>query len=135
MFDKEETGINLDDAAFQIAFAVRDYRSNTYKNDPAYVTWRVDVFEGDGSTDQIVQTVDTHLCNDEDWSKFYPPSKSSKAKIEFVKREKVMMCMNKTDTNGKLVNKKLFGVDDVHPHRRIDLVILTLSTSRAFLSS
>ena len=51
MFDKEETGINLDDAAFQIAFAVRDYRSNTYKNDPAYVTWRVDVFEGDGSTD------------------------------------------------------------------------------------
>ena len=32
--------------------------------------------------------------------------------------------MNKTDRDGKIVNKKLFGVDDVHPHRRIDLVYI-----------
>lgn len=35
-----------------------------------------------------------------------------------------MLCMNKTDRDGKIVNKKLFGVDDVHPHRRIDLVYI-----------
>jgi hypothetical protein len=53
MFDGENSAINLDKHNFHIAFAVRDYKSNEYKNDPSKVTWRVDVFEGDGSSDFI----------------------------------------------------------------------------------
>jgi hypothetical protein len=68
--------------------------------------------------------VGTHICTEEDWSKFYKPSKSSKAKIDFVKRKGVMMCLDDLDLKGSQVKKNLFGVDDVHPHRRIDLVYL-----------
>ena len=50
VFDSEATAIELADQNFHMAFAVRDYKTNEYKSDPRYVTWRVDVFEGDGST-------------------------------------------------------------------------------------
>jgi hypothetical protein len=33
-----------------------------------------------------------------------------------------MWCLNDTDTEGRKINKKLFGPDDGKPHRRIDLI-------------
>ena len=45
----EETAIDLDTTNFQMAFLVRDMKTNEPKDDPAYVEWFGAIFESDGT--------------------------------------------------------------------------------------
>jgi hypothetical protein len=60
-----------------MAFTARDYSTGKILNDPSIVEWKVNILEGDTTGDKIVQTIGTHLCTDEDYSKFWPSSKAT----------------------------------------------------------
>ena len=65
---------------YQIAIAVVEYKSRKPIDDPEYVRW----------VPQLVRTIDNiktelplsyHKCNEDDFAKFYPPSRRSKKKL------------------------------------------------------
>ena len=70
----------FDENNYQIAIAVVEYKSRKPINDPEYVRW----------VPQLVRTIDNiktelplsyHKCNEDDWAKFYSPSRRSKTKL------------------------------------------------------
>ena len=72
------------------------------------------------STDE--KEIGTHVCTEEDFGLFYPPAQSSRIRIEKLKNEGIMMCLDWKDLDGKPI--ELYGSDDVNIHRRIDLNFL-----------
>jgi hypothetical protein len=46
----EEGAFNLTDRGFMVAFGVRNYLDNEFKDSTKYVEWSALLFEGDGST-------------------------------------------------------------------------------------
>jgi hypothetical protein len=58
----------------------------------------------------------THICNEEDWKKFYQPNFKQKDQINFYKENNFLICLdeNQTDLEGKEVklhDLKLYGKD------------------------
>ena len=43
------------------------------------------------------QTARTHSCTQEDWDRFYEPTKAYKAKINALKGKELMYCLDKND--------------------------------------
>ena len=70
----------------------------------------------------VDQRVGVHVCNDDDWAKFYNPSKLAKTRIDDLKRRSALYCLNENDKDGKPVNMDLYGPDENYPHRRIEIM-------------
>ena len=71
---------NFEENNYQIAIAVVEYKSRRPIDNPEYVRW----------APQLVRTIDNirtdlplsyHKCNEDDWAKFYPPSRRSTTKL------------------------------------------------------
>jgi hypothetical protein len=66
------------------------------------VIWKI---EGGKSSKEA--TVGMHKCTEKDINQFYDPSKNSVKAFNNFKTE--LMCINDIDTEGKRINKKIFG--------------------------
>jgi hypothetical protein len=66
----KDGGVRLFDNDFFIAFGMRNFVTDEYKDDADYVQWQVSVLSGDGSTTKLEHTILTHICNEKDWTKF-----------------------------------------------------------------
>ena len=47
------------------------------------------------------QTADMHVCTEDDWSKFWPPTEADAPLIELKRKRKTMYCIDKLDFDGK----------------------------------
>lgn len=64
-----------------------------------------------------------HVCTEFEWATYFEePAKKDMLKIENLRKNEVMYCMDVVDNKGKPINKKIFGPDDGRKHRRIDLL-------------
>lgn len=110
---EEGAHVNLDKDGFFIALGIRNYLSNSYKDpmsttreatalgddskgkaysygswtDPTgpnpWVKWEAAVFEGDGATSKILQTVGMHVCTEFEWAAgFNKPATKDKTKVD-----------------------------------------------------
>jgi hypothetical protein len=64
------------------------------KNNPNYVRWRITINTYLPDTGLTLIPVKTHICNETDWSQFYPPNKYNKRKIQLLKGENTMICFD-----------------------------------------
>ena len=64
--------LNVNDEGFKLAFSVIDYIDTSVLNDPNHVTW--DVYLEERKNLELVNKIPlrTHVCNEEDYAKFYP---------------------------------------------------------------
>jgi hypothetical protein len=79
------------------------------------------MIENDGDVDLEVLELDLHICTDEDFDSFYPPSKNTVQKFELLKTEKTMICINQEDSNGDPLDLRVWGKNEVEHHRRLDI--------------
>lgn len=82
-----------------------------FKDDPHFVKWVAQAAEMDTSIgiSNNYQFIGFHKCSENDFAKFYPPSKSVKDSYELLRAKEKIHCMNDTDLKNKKVNKKLWG--------------------------
>ena len=106
-----------------LAFGMRDYNTDKFKEDPKRIKWEVHIYEGDGKTDTLAQVALAHKCTELEWKKFYTPARKSKSRMEILKSRDVMFCMNTNDQKGKPVNINLFEPSDTAPHRHIEFMV------------
>lgn len=75
--------------------------------------WEARVFEGDGLTSKILQTVGMHLCTDQEWAVgFHNPAHKDIKKLNDLRKNQLMMCLDSVDNKGVPVNKAIYGPDD-----------------------
>jgi hypothetical protein len=88
---------------FSIAFQVADFRTNNDLDDPAMVRWVANIVEAEhfGADVERTKHVGTHICNEADKEKFFPPRRGSKSKIEKLFKANKMHCLDSTDWDGK----------------------------------
>ena len=73
MFEKDDSWtteadpFDMEKQNFSIAFQVRNYDDKETKHNTSYVSWKVHIYEGQGSNDEISQTVGVHGCTERDW--------------------------------------------------------------------
>ena len=58
-------------------------------------------------------------CDDQDFAKFYAPNKSAKNRVEKLKADKIMYCLNGTDDKGQAIDFQIWGGGGANPHRRL----------------
>jgi hypothetical protein len=91
------------------------------------VSWEALITEGDGASSTVKQRIGTHVCTNEDWKKFHEPADRDKVKIERLQPLNVMYCLDPKDSEGKPINKSLFGPDDDHKNRKLEINFKTCS--------
>jgi hypothetical protein len=79
------------------------------------------MIENDGHEELDVQELDLHICTEEDFNSFYPPSKTTVDKFELLRNDNSMLCLNQTDSNGDPVDLRIWGKNEVEHHRRLDI--------------
>jgi len=114
--------IDLDSTNFQVAFAVEDMKTGESLDDPYYVEWYGAIWESDGISDEITQKIGVHKCSAEDMKKFHPVGNRSKHKINTLLGKEALWCLNEVDTDGRPINKKLYGSSDAQPNRNLAIV-------------
>ena len=77
-----------------MAFGIKG--ADAFKDDPSLVEWLVRIAESDEQGTKNVRDVGVHLCAEQDWDRFYEPSKKAKARFESLKKGG-MYCMNNVD--------------------------------------
>jgi len=80
-YDKTDA-INLNDKKMVFAFAVESFYNNRKEIiSKDYVTWQPMIVESDGEANDKYTYLEFRKCIDEDWKKFYSPSKKNMKKI------------------------------------------------------
>jgi hypothetical protein len=102
-----------------MAFGIKG--ADAFKDDPSLVEWLVRIAESDEQGTKNVRDVGVHLCAEQDWDRFYEPSKKAKARFESLKKGG-MYCMNSVDGKGEPVDRRLFGNDDTVPYRSVEII-------------
>jgi hypothetical protein len=78
--------------------------------------------EADGNVGEKFTLLEYRKCIDEDWNKFYEPSKKNKPKIEKLKKKGSMHCLTGKDLSGKPVKFDIYGPDENSPHNRLEFL-------------
>mmetsp|Transcript_31687 Transcript_31687/g.41960 ORF Transcript_31687/g.41960 Transcript_31687/m.41960 type:complete len:159 (-) Transcript_31687:1820-2296(-) len=80
------------DSDFAMAFTVIDYITGEPKEDPKFVEWAAEYFiaDVDGSRSKLVPI---RRCTDEDYAKFFEPTKSSAGLVQKHKDKRAWMCV------------------------------------------
>ena len=74
---------------------MNDFVTKKAFDDENMVRWYVAIAEGDGSNYfSKKQIVKVHKCNEDDWKTFFPPKKDIKERIDQLKKEGTMFCLN-----------------------------------------
>ena len=70
VYDSEDR-YDLSDPEFMIAFMVENEYTKTLINDPRFIKWKVVHYEFEDNQLKSWRFLDTHLCNEQDYAKFY----------------------------------------------------------------
>jgi hypothetical protein len=113
--------ISIGELGLNFAFAVTgapfgDYRKKRVLHDEKFVEWytRYRYYDEKGKQGYLLLT--HHICNQEDWKKFYQPNFKQRDQINFYKENKFLICLdeNQKDLEGKVIKLsdiKLYGKD------------------------
>jgi len=91
--DEDDIWYGSEHDDFFMAFSIVDYVSGEVKNDPRFVKWmaqHVHTTDGEWSFREIP----IRVCTDEDYKRFYEPSKTSADRIEKYKKLGGWMCFD-----------------------------------------
>jgi hypothetical protein len=66
-----------------------------------------------------------HVCTDEDYESFYPPSKDSLTEFSRLKENRVLFCLD--DFDKQPVEVEIFGENDTQDHQRFEFNLLPCS--------
>ena len=69
--------ITFEELEFEIAFGVIDYSTSQVLDDPAHVRWNVYLEEREDLKVVKETKLAIHICNEEDFSRFYPVASSN----------------------------------------------------------
>ena len=90
--------LNLDEINFRFAWSIEGYHSREMINNPKYVKYLVrKVGRKDGESFEKV--MDYHICTEDDWAEFTPPSRGSADGWEQLKNDpkRGMFCLDDSD--------------------------------------
>ena len=83
-YDRDDK-LNLDEINFKFAFAIEGYYDEQNKYDTRYMKQYLRMTEKDVNGSVNATSVPYHICNDEDYEMFYPPTKRAKEILMSIK--------------------------------------------------
>lgn len=89
------------------------------------VKWEAQILEGNDNTSVIKHRIGVHPCTPQDWKKFHAPAERDKSRIAKLQSKNSMHCLDANDKAGNAINNKLFGADNFHKHRRLEINFVT----------
>ena len=115
--------INLNEIGFRFAFSVRGVSGKKdLKDDPRHVKYivRMDGFKGGEKFDRIIPY---HLCTDEDWDKFPPPTKDASVSIAPILSGEYggMYCL---DWEDDIENMLIYGNRNNDEYQKIEILLV-----------
>ena len=72
---------------------MEDYVTRKTLDDPAYVEWLVQLVRHEDDQ-EIAQSLKYHKCTDQDFERFYPPSRKSALAIQKLKKRQSLYCID-----------------------------------------
>lgn len=67
---------------------------NGVKSDPRYLKWIVQYYEQNDKGESIIKSYPMHVCTEADYAKFHPAADDVLAKLEELKKEGGLFCLN-----------------------------------------
>ena len=83
-----------------IAFQVNDFLSLQQKDNEQFVRWEAFIIENNGVSDYQRTEIGVHRCQNEDFNKFYDVSSASESRVNYLKKEGSLWCLDTHDEAG-----------------------------------
>lgn len=80
------------------------------------------VSKDDGTQKANNQFIGVHKCTEKDYNSFYPVARSSLSSLTEMKKREVLYCLDDLDQEGKPMNDKMFGKNDISENAMISLI-------------
>ena len=124
--------LNFGEINFRIAWSIEGYHSREMKNDPKYVKYLVRKV-GRKNGESFEKIMDYHICTEDDWAEFTPPSKGSADGFEQLKNDpkRGMFCLDDPDEGEE--EDTIYGNENNDNFQRTEIVLLPCNYVHSYM--
>ena len=115
--------LNLNEINFRMAWSIEHYLTREMINKPQYVKYLVRKF-GRKNGESYEKILGYHICTEDDWAEFTPPSRGSADGWESIKNDpkRGMFCLDDPDEGEE--EHIVYGNENNENFQRIEVVLL-----------